>query len=37
MKIIGDELAAEEEYTGGDIDADKLVADAYARLMESEK
>ena len=37
VKIIGDELAAKEEYTGGDIDADKLVADAYARLMEGEK
>lgn len=37
VEIIGDELAAEGEYTGGDIDTDKLVADAYARLMEGDK
>lgn len=37
VEISGDELLAQDSYTGGDIDTDKLVADAYARLMEGDK
>lgn len=37
VEMSGDELLAQDSYTGGDIDTDKLVADAYARLMEGDK
>lgn len=37
VEMSGEELQAQDSYTGGDIDTDKLVSDAYARLMEAGK